>query len=75
MEARCCLLLAFGADKAEAVHQMVEGPVSASCPGSVLQFHPHTIVILDPPAAARLQRQQYYLDVYAGKPQWQRYES
>ena len=32
----------------------VEGPVSASCPASVLQLHPHATVLLDQAAAARL---------------------
>lgn len=74
MEARICLLLAFGADKAEAVFQMVEGPVSATWPATILQHHPRAIVILDEAAAAKLQRKAYYLDVYAGKPDWQRWE-
>lgn len=71
MEAKQCVLLAFGKDKAEAVHEMIEGPVSASCPGSILQFHEKAIVLLDPEAAGKLKRKQYYLDVYAGKPAWQ----
>ncbi|MFZ5949181.1 MAG: glucosamine-6-phosphate deaminase [Candidatus Rifleibacteriota bacterium] len=74
MEARVCLLLAFGADKAEAVYQMVEGPVSATWPGTVLQHHPRTIVILDEASAGRLKRRDYYLEVYAGKPDWQCWE-
>jgi glucosamine-6-phosphate deaminase len=49
----------------------VEGPVSASCPASVLQLHPHATVLLDPPAAARLERLGYYREVYAAKPAWQ----
>ncbi|MFZ2959610.1 MAG: glucosamine-6-phosphate deaminase [Candidatus Ozemobacteraceae bacterium] len=74
MEARTCILLAFGANKAGAVRDMVEGPVSASCPGSVLQFHEHAIVILDAESAALLTRRQYYHEVYNGKPAWQRWE-
>jgi len=53
---------------------MAEGAVSASCPGSILQFHQKAIVLLDEEAASRLQRKQYYLDVYAGKPEWQCWE-
>lgn len=74
MEAKQCVLLAFGKDKAEAVRDMVEGPVSASCPGSVLQFHEQAIILLDPEAAGKLSRKQYYLDVYASKPAWQLWE-
>ncbi len=74
MEAKQCVLLAFGKDKAEAVHEMIEGAVSASCPASILQFHEKAIVLLDPEAASKLKRKQYYLDVYAGKPAWQIWE-
>jgi glucosamine-6-phosphate deaminase len=74
MDARICILLAFGEDKAQAVYEMVEGPVSAMWPASILQFHEHAIVLLDEAAASKLKRKQYYLDVYAGKPQWQRWE-
>jgi glucosamine-6-phosphate deaminase len=54
MEARFLLLLASGARKAAAVAAMVEGPVSAACPGSVLQFHPHAFVVVDAQAATEL---------------------
>jgi glucosamine-6-phosphate deaminase len=37
----------------------------------VLQLHPHVTVLLDPPAAARLDRLAYYREVYAAKPAWQ----
>ena len=40
---------------------MVEGPLSAHCPGSVLQLHPHATVIVDEAAAARLADREYYL--------------
>jgi glucosamine-6-phosphate deaminase len=71
LRARHLLLIATGTGKAEAVAAMVEGPVSASCPGSVLQLHPHATVLLDPAAAARLERLDYYREVYAAKPAWQ----
>lgn len=71
LRARHLLLVATGAGKAEAIAAAVEGPVSASCPASVLQLHPHATVLLDPDAAARLDRLDYYREVYAGKPGWQ----
>ncbi len=74
MSAKACLLLAFGEDKAEAVYQMVEGAVSATWPGTILQHHQKAIVILDEAAASKLKRRQYYNEVYAGKPDWQRWE-
>jgi glucosamine-6-phosphate deaminase len=71
LAARHLLLIATGAAKAAAVAAAVEGPVSASCPASALQLHPHTTVLLDPAAAARLGRLDYYREVYAAKPAWQ----
>lgn len=72
LESRVCLLLAFGEEKAEAVAAMVEGPVTAMCPASALQFHPRAIVIADEEAASRLRRAEYYRAVYAGKPAFQK---
>jgi glucosamine-6-phosphate deaminase len=69
--ARHLLLVATGAAKAAAVAAAVEGPVTASCPASVLQLHPHASVLLDPDAAALLARSAYYREVYDHKPAWQ----
>lgn len=71
MEARHIVLLATGTAKAEAVHQLVEGPVSALWPATILQHHRHVTVLLDEAAASRLQLGQYYRETYAGKPAWQ----
>jgi glucosamine-6-phosphate deaminase len=69
--ARHLLLLASGAAKAEAVRQLVEGPISASCPASALQLHPHATVLLDPEAASRLERRDQYIETHRAKPSWQ----
>jgi glucosamine-6-phosphate deaminase len=71
LDARHLLLIATGPAKADAVAAAVEGPLSASCPASVLQLHPHATVLLDPPAAARLAQVDHYRSVYEGKPDWQ----
>jgi glucosamine-6-phosphate deaminase len=71
LRARHLLLIATGAGKAEAVAAAVEGPLTASCPASVLQLHPHATVLLDPPAASRLERAEHYREVFAAKPGWQ----
>jgi glucosamine-6-phosphate deaminase len=71
LRARHLLLLATGAGKAEALAAAVEGPLSASCPASVLQLHPHVSVLADAAAAAGLARRQHYRDVYDAKPGWQ----
>ena len=71
MQARHVILLATGQGKAEAVHQLVEGAVSALWPGTILQHHPHVTVLLDPSAGSRLQLAGFYRETYAGKPIWQ----
>ena len=74
LDARHCLVLALGEGKAQAVAAMVEGPVSAMIPASVLQMHPVCTLIVDEAAAAQLQRSEYYRWVYDNKPAWQRVE-
>jgi glucosamine-6-phosphate deaminase len=71
MESRECLMLAFGARKADAVAAMVEGPVSAMMPASVLQMHPVVKVFIDEPAATPLRKADYYRWVFRNKPDWQ----
>lgn len=56
MEAHTIVLIATGANKADAVKALVEGPVTPGCPASALQNHPRTTVILDEDAAAKLSR-------------------
>ena len=68
MEARVNLLLAFGDNKAEAVAEAVEGPISAMNPASVLQLHRTAIFCIDEPAASTLKRADYYRWVYDNKP-------
>jgi glucosamine-6-phosphate deaminase len=71
LRARHLLLVASGAGKAAAVAAAVEGPLSASCPASVLQLHAHATVLLDEQAASGLARLDHYREVYADKPSWQ----
>ena len=71
LEARHLLLIAAGETKADATAAAVEGPLSASCPASVIQLHPHVTVLLDPAAACRLDRLAHYREVYSAKPAWQ----
>jgi glucosamine-6-phosphate deaminase len=70
-DARHLLLVATGVGKAAAVQAMAEGPVSAFCPASVLQLHPHVTVLLDDAAASSLALGDYYRETYANKPGWQ----
>lgn len=71
MEARQNLLLAFGANKAQAIAEAVEGPISAINPASALQLHPIVKVCIDQPASSQMKRADYYRWVYDNKPDWQ----
>ena len=71
LRARHLVLLAFGEGKAAAVAGAVEGPVSASLPGSAIQLHPHTTVVIDEAAASQLRFADYYRYAFANKPAWQ----
>jgi glucosamine-6-phosphate deaminase len=71
LDAGHLLLLATGETKAEAVAAAVEGPVSAFCPASVLQLHPHVSVLVEDAAASRLVHRDYYTGTFSHKPAWQ----
>ncbi|HTN58584.1 MAG TPA: glucosamine-6-phosphate deaminase [Protaetiibacter sp.] len=72
LDARELVLLAFGEAKADAVAGAVEGPVSASLPGSAIQLHPEVTVILDEAAASRLRFADYYRYAWDNRPYWAR---
>lgn len=72
MDARMNLMLAFGANKADAIAATVEGPVAAIMPASILQHHRCAKVFMDEPASSKLKLTEYYRWVYEGKPEWQR---
>jgi glucosamine-6-phosphate deaminase len=74
LEARRCLLLAFGPAKVRAVEHMIEGPLSAICPGSTLQLHPRTTVILDENSAAGLRYADHYRWIDQNKFDWQKHK-
>jgi len=54
LAARRVVVAATGVAKAEAVRDMLEGPVDPACPASVLRRHPECAVYLDEAAASRL---------------------
>jgi glucosamine-6-phosphate deaminase len=68
LRSRRLILLAFGEGKAEAVAGAVEGPVTASLPGSVIQLHPEVTVIVDEAAASRLANADYYRFAWENRP-------
>jgi glucosamine-6-phosphate deaminase len=74
LDARQILLLAFGPTKVPAVAQMIEGPLTAMCPGSALQLHPRAMVVLDEDAATGLRHTAHYRWIDRHKLAWQRYD-
>jgi len=72
LRARRLVLLAWGESKADAIAAAVEGPVTASVPGSVIQLHRDVTVIVDEPAASRLRFADYYRDAWSHRPAWSR---
>lgn len=71
LRARHLVLLAFGEGKARAVAGAVEGPLTASLPGSAIQLHAHATVVVDDAAASLLAHADYYRYAFANKPAWQ----
>jgi glucosamine-6-phosphate deaminase len=67
LEAKMIILLAAGKDKAEIVARAIEGPVTASVPASVLQFHPRAELVIDEAAAVELTNGPYYRWAYENK--------
>jgi glucosamine-6-phosphate deaminase len=51
LEARHCLLLATGLEKASIVAQAIEGPLTTMVPATALQLHPACTIVLDAEAA------------------------
>ncbi|MBR6407202.1 MAG: glucosamine-6-phosphate deaminase [Clostridia bacterium] len=54
MRARKIIMIATGANKADAVKGMLEGEKTTACPASILQDHPDVTVVLDKEAASKL---------------------
>ena len=72
LRARHLVLLAFGEAKAAAVAAALEGPVSASTPGSVVQLHPRVTVIVDEAAGSQLVHAAYYRYAWANRLDWEK---
>lgn len=70
LRARHLVLLAFGQSKAQALAGAVEGPVTASLPGSAVQLHRHVTVIVDEAAASQLRFADYYRYAFEHRDGW-----
>lgn len=71
LRARHLILLAFGASKAPAIAAAIEGPLSASAPGSAVQLHPHVTVVVDEAAASALENADYYRYAWDNRLPWE----
>lgn len=68
LRARKIVLIANGENKADAVRNMIEGGVSMSCTGSALQLHNNVKILLDEAAASKLERIDFYREIYRNRP-------
>jgi glucosamine-6-phosphate deaminase len=74
LEARRCILLATGAEKADILAKAIEGPVTSMISASALQFHQRCVVVVDESAATKLQGTDFYRWVFANEPEWQEFQ-
>ncbi len=73
LDCRRLLLLATGPEKADIVAKAVEGPITAMISATALQWHPRCTVVVDEPAASRLQGADYYRWIFANEPEWEEF--
>ena len=74
LDARRCILLATGAEKADIIAKAVEGPITSMISATALQLHRRCTVIVDESAATKLQGANYYRWVFANEPEWQEFQ-
>ena len=60
LESKQVVLLATGEKKAQAIADMVQGPITAQSPTSALPLHANVIVIIDEAAALKLDNVEFY---------------
>ncbi len=56
MNAKQVVLIAIGKGKAQALCDMIQGPITPACPASILQLHRHCTVVADEEALSLLKR-------------------
>ncbi len=74
LDARRCVMLATGAQKADVIAQAVEGPVTSMLSATAMQLHPRCTVVVDAEAGAKLENQEYYRWIFEHEPEWQDYQ-
>lgn len=73
LDCRRCILLATGEEKADIIAKAVEGPITSMISATALQLHPRCTVVVDEPAAAKLQGSDYYRWIFMNEPEWAPY--
>ena len=73
LEAKKIVLLATGENKADAVRDMVEGPLAAICPASALQLHQDAVIVIDEAAASKLAHGEFYKHIESENQKLQSY--
>ncbi|MDB6026060.1 MAG: Glucosamine-6-phosphate deaminase [Verrucomicrobiales bacterium] len=73
LDARKCLLLATGIDKAEIIAKAVEGPITSMISATALQLHRKCTVVVDEAAASKLQAADYYRWIFNNEPEWEEF--
>ncbi len=53
MRAKSVLVIVSGADKADILSKVINGPVTPQVPASILQFHPNAIIVADEAALSK----------------------
>ena len=61
LDSRQTILLATGEQKAQAIRDAIEVPLSAVCQASALQLHERATFILDRASASKLENLDYYV--------------
>jgi glucosamine-6-phosphate deaminase len=73
LDARRCIMLVTGTEKADILAKAAEGPVTAMISASALQLHPSCTIIADEEAASRLENCDYYHWIFDNEPEWEPY--
>lgn len=55
MQARKVLVVVSGADKADILKKVVEGPITPQVPASILQLHNDVTIVADAAALAKIE--------------------
>ena len=55
MQARKVLVVVSGADKAEILKKVVEGPITPQVPASILQLHNDVTIVADAAALSKIE--------------------